>query len=104
MENSSLFNTAKNLLFAFSLNGIGSPKPPNEKPAPPGQGVPVFTTGNYSVARRGLKLLCRLERDHVSTPRQLVQIVGPLLHHGRPVFHVLGAVVRPAIGILHRVG
>jgi hypothetical protein len=37
---------------------------PIEKPAPPGQGVPVFTIGDQPIARRGLKLLCRLESDH----------------------------------------
>jgi hypothetical protein len=31
-------------------------KHPIRKPAPPGQGVPVFTIGDQPIARRGLKL------------------------------------------------
>ena len=47
---------------------------------------------------------CCLELNHVSTRRQLVQVVGPLLHHGCPLFQVLRAVVAGAIGILHGMG
>lgn len=46
---------------------------------------------------------CCFQLDYSATSCQLVQVIGPCLHHGCPVFHVLGAVVRPAIGIFHSV-
>jgi hypothetical protein len=36
---------------------IKYPPSPTKKPAPPGQGVPVFTIGDQPIARRGLKLI-----------------------------------------------
>lgn len=35
---------------------------------------------------------------------QLIKIIRPALHHPRTVRHVLRAVVRPAIGVLDRMG
>ena len=55
------------------------------------------------VVRLGQNLRC-FELNYVPARCQLVQIVCPLLHHAGTVFQVLGAVVRPAVRVLHGMG
>ena len=47
---------------------------------------------------------CGFELDHVCARAQLVQVVGPALHHHAPGWQVCRVVVGPPVGILCRMG
>jgi len=63
----------------------------HQRPAERGLAAPVFVL-------RCVQALCGLALDgqYICPLAQLVQVVGPGLHHGLPLVKVLGAVVCPA--------
>ena len=68
--------------------------------------VPGF--GKLTLLRLDLQRVhvvsCRFELNHICAGRQFVKVISPLLHHRCALLHVLSAVVRPDVRILHGVG